>query len=441
MTNEFPIDADWLEGAFDDPVERASFALISMSVGNQVVTELEDIFARTIRPGIRASAHGLALWIAGNWWRLRWEPEMNSVEWRMSHTIAAAGEGFAWPRISFASGGIEVLVQSRKTYGGRGNPVRYLRDADIPISASIFETGIDNFVEGVLARISAMNVVDTELPGLWREIAEERQDADRTAWRRLEALLGFDAGDAPDDMIFRLLGSAREAGPEAVNEVAAASKAVAAVDSLQDLIDRVRGSHRRMTVEPVSELVDQYLSHPSYGQAPWERAEADARLARAAWGVARGPLANRRLSEILSIPERELEYAQEEGGFLAGGYRQLSCADELSFVLRAKMPTGRRFELLRLAADHLTASADDKLLPVTMAKTDRQKYQRAFASEFLLPYEDLLDELGRPDAMASDVGNDDIDDVAERYQVSPLLVRTTLVNKGLLARETLAPPF
>jgi hypothetical protein len=66
-------------------------------------------------------------------------------------------------------------------------------------------------------------------------------------------------------------------------------------------------------------------------------------------------------------------------------------------------------------------------LPAAGAKTQRQELQRAFAQEFLCPSSD-------PEAFLEDkpVTDDAIEDDAVYFDVSPLLVRTELVNKHRL---------
>jgi Zn-dependent peptidase ImmA (M78 family) len=104
--------------------------------------------------------------------------------------------------------------------------------------------------------------------------------------------------------------------------------------------------------------------------------------------------------------------------------------------MRAKVQTGRRFEIMRLVADHIVAVSDDLLLPATTAKTDRQKFQRAFAQEFLLPSEELGEEM-RSLSNSDNISDHDTEDIAQHYDVSPLLVNTVLVNRGFLPRDTL----
>lgn len=440
MNEDFNIDVAWLEGSDRNPVDQATFAQITISAAQQITTELEDLFARTVRPGPRVSAYDLAVWLAENWWRLRWEPEAKSVDWRMSHVVAAAGSGFAWPDVSFASDGVHVRVAARETSGGEDVPVRYIRDIDVQINAAAFEAGIDEFVERVLARLSSVNVGETDLSLLWQQLLAERGDNEISAQRRLEALLGFDPDEVSHDLISSLQAATAKAGHAAIDEIAAAAK-IHASDTLRDILERTRASGVSIRVESASKILSQFSRQSSLTEMPWQRAKRAARLARDVWGVGQGPVSNDTLSDLLGVRADFLEYTPSNGLPVAGGLRTNRGTDAVNVVMRAKVQTGRRFEIMRLVADHIVATTDDRLLPVTAAKTDRQKFQRAFAQEFLLPHQELFGELELTSPGEDDISNDDIDDIAKQYDVSPLLARTVLVNQGYLPREVLATSY
>lgn len=103
-------------------------------------------------------------------------------------------------------------------------------------------------------------------------------------------------------------------------------------------------------------------------------------------------------------------------------------------MIRSAGPTNRKFQFARLLADDIISGGGEPLLPVKRGKTARQKLQRAFAAELLCPSAALRDML--PTAP----NDDDLEAVARRFEVSPLLVRTILVNKGILPRERLIEP-
>src|SRR3546814_6469682 len=100
-----------------------------------------------------------------------------------------------------------------------------------------------------------------------------------------------------------------------------------------------------------------------------------------------------KLSELFQISADFFGYTAAQASTVPVGLRKNHGRDGLKVAMRAKVPEARRFQTLRLVADHIFAQTDEQLLPATTAKTDRQKFQRAFAQEFLLPYEELRSEL------------------------------------------------
>ena len=92
----------------------------------------------------------------------------------------------------------------------------------------------------------------------------------------------------------------------------------------------------------------------------------------------------------------------------------------------------RRFELARMIGDRILERDNEPLVPILRSYTYRQKRQRAFAAQLLCPFEHVAEELQRDDH------SEEIQErIATRYGVSPMLVRTQLVNHEFVDRETL----
>ena len=87
---------------------------------------------------------------------------------------------------------------------------------------------------------------------------------------------------------------------------------------------------------------------------------------------------------------------------MIAGFRDQDNPDQFQFSWNRRHHTSRRFALARLVADHIVAPETESLLPSTDAATTRQRFQRAFAQEFLCPFEDLMEYLQteRPDSDA-----------------------------------------
>jgi hypothetical protein len=420
----------WLARDYGDATERATLGQLEISAADCCLTLAEDRDAGAVRRSVNLSAYDLALWLATNWWRLRWEPERTGMDWAMSHRTAAVGGGYVWPNITLVGDGEQIMVQTRPTAGASWEPIRYLENCDATIGAAEFETGIDAFVEEVLARLAACQVSETDLRALWRELRQERADRELSSRRKLEALAGYDPAEAPDPFIDALQARAARDGRGAIDEIAAGfgSDAASAADKIERALDARGVQLRGHALANLAKIRRRW----EVAGASRERAAEAAHLARELWNLDRSvPVADKTLLDIAGADARLLSEPADIP--IPAAKRAAAEPDPWCALLRARYRVGRRFELCRLIADAAVLAESDRLLSATMAKTSRQKFQRAFAQEFLCPVEALIESLG-----ASQPGDDEIEAAAAHFQVSPLLVRTTLVNNGILPRDQLA---
>lgn len=424
------IDFQWREQLRGSALERATFADLTVSVNEFVATELDDLLARTTRKAAHLGAYHLARWLAGNWWRLRWEPErQDSIGYRMSHYLAAAGEGFVWPDVRFFSDGETVVIHGRPTQASGVAPIRYLNEFDTSTTASEFERAIDEFISAVVTRLDATGHADNDLRQLWLEVLSERKDPESTEWRRLEALLGYDPDEAPTALMESLTRSAGDVGADALREVAAAAR-----ENTQDQLGKLRDAAATATVTarvPDLAKLAAAAQPTSADEFPWQRAARTAAEARAAWGLNLHPIDDAALARIFDVPTGFVSNADACTSPLSAGFREHE-SDCFKVAINKRPRTSRRFALARLAGDSVIAARPDRLLPVTDAGTARQKFQRAFAQELLCPFNAIKQHIGSGEPTDSRM-----EDIAEEFSVSPLLVRTTLVNHHRLDRGAL----
>jgi hypothetical protein len=452
--NRFELRFTPLDSDHPDPLERACAIALSVHAGGRCLTQVQDRFARTVRSEVRVSGYRLALWFAGNWWRLRWEPEQDQDDdWHLSHVMAGAGGGFIWPALSFIGDGECMVLRMRPSRAKPAECVRYLEYADIPLPMDEVVTELNAFVEAIIARLRENGLPNTALEHLWQEINQERQSAEAREWRKLEALAGFDPGAEEAEFLEPLLARREELGWGVIEEIVAGAKSQALV-TIGHLLDGARQAALPLHFADVEGLRCATLGfegkrHPS-GTAnvppllPWEKGYAIAAKARAYWGLPPGKVSNGTLMELFGVSEKILLPAETpmdlpvSAGFRNRDWgwvlprRQGRGESTFSVWLSKSWATGRRFELARLVGDHLYSRDAEWLLPATGAKTARQKVQRAFAQQFLCPIEDLKAFLNteRPNS-------EQMEAAAREFEVSSLLIRNTLVNHGLIDRSML----
>lgn len=326
------------------------------------------------------------------------------------------------------SDGERIVLVAKPTEARPTEPLRYLTDLPAVFRAAEFEHAVSSFVEQVLGQLRAEKVLGTNLESAWADVCAERADTETTKRRRLEAVLGLDPDEANPSLLDRLVAEERGLGASAVREMAAMSSAahahVLTSASLHEIAER-----SGFEAQP-KDVVRLKTSHglPRVGDVPaWLRGAAAARKLRK----------QEKLSEAIAISNDRLAGMC---GVTTAVLTEEKRAKELAFaidrspkrgqvVLRSKWETGRRFELARLLGDRIAGVPDGPLFPATRANTYRQKLQRSFAAELLSPF-DAVDDM-----LDGDYSDERQEEVAEHFNVSPLTIRTLLMNHGRIERD------
>ena len=432
MSGKLTISFNWLPREYGNIIERLTFADLFISADSLCLTELADQLAKTVRRGPRVSLYLLAQWFVANWWRLRWEPERpKELSWLMSHKIGAAGSGYCWPDLSFCSDGWAVAIHGQPTQAMESQMVRYLQGVDINIPALEFEQEVDSFVDAMINRLASEAPAETELANLWKEVLQERRDPQLTEWRKLEAFLGYDPDEAPGKLVEALIDSKKVYGTGAVEEMAVASTDKALSD-IESLWNDARPAALQITIPDSTTLRDRIQKEVQPSPFSWQRAKEAAKIARMAWSIKPGPISNKVFFEILELNAGKIGNMNFSSTPVTAGFRENDCMDGVKVLFNKRPVSGQRFALARLLADHLNTDQSERLLPACDTATQRQKFQRAFAQEFLCPFEDMIKYFG-----SSKFNDEAIEALADQFIVSPLLVRTTLVNNGVLERACL----
>lgn len=412
--------------------EIATFGAFVLEANGRRLTEGVGVDENALRPGPYVSGYHVAQWLAWNWWRLRWESRPVGEagrEWDFAHCLSSIGEGYVWPNVKVSSDGFRSRLTSAPTVEPEAALFRYLGAPRTEVvSADVLEQSIDRFIESVLELLNERNVRDTNLHRLWQDLKRAREDEQRSRFRRFEARLGHDPDEIDENELLTSLADAARLGQDALEELAAhpwhgtgvpSAAEVEETSRLHGFDSRPRDAVRLHSRDGI----------PAWGScAAWKVGVTAARALRHQESLNGETLENPRLADLAGTmeaaigdprPTKSISFTFDDDN---GGSR---------LALRSKWETGRRFDLARLVGDRLCVDGEEPLLPATQSSTYRQKVQRAFAAELLCPFEAVDAFLG------GDLSEERCNDAAERFKVSPLTIRTLLVNNGRIERDTI----
>jgi hypothetical protein len=426
---ELHINAKWMAAASGEPEVRATAAQIDIHVDRICLTRNQDIWAETVRDNAFLSAYPLAMWLASSWWRLNYEPQpaqQPGFGWRLAHELGAANHGFVWPRVIFVPDGEAIHVWAG-TSMTPDQSVQYLQALEVPklIPLPGFQQSVHRFVQSVLARLDAKELAGTNLAHLWAALQEDLADPEAVRLRKLEAELGFDPEECPEDMLNAAMQWEGRVGDQALSELAPAIASSGASPDLSVLgqLANAAGIVGTPQVTPDS------IQHLERG-APWERAVHDAQALRRVMGNAKEPMTSKSLHSLLGLSTAALEEGSVSTVRPPVAVAMPTNGHELKYVSRRRGPIGQRFELARFLGEYLRPSSDKShWLASTDLKTSRQKYQRAFAAEFLCPIDSLTSFLN------GDFSSYAIEEAAHQFEVSEQAVTSLLLNNGYIPRD------
>jgi hypothetical protein len=424
------INFDWLPSGNNSPEIQQTMGRFSLQAEEVNLTENQNIWSQKIDATVLLSAYPLALWMASSWWRLLFEPlparSKPSVDWRMAHELTASSQGFIWPRVIFASDTTSMQIWATSSDPAEKQSVRYINGLDHPVSENFleFDQIAAAFIESVVSRLDQTGIHGTSLAHLWEEVQEERSDPYSTMYRRREAELGFDPDECPEEIVEEALTLAQQMGDETLSELAPTcgkeSSETKPFSTIKELLESsgLKGKPVDLSDLPVNQEAM---------KAPWQQAKEVASFVRKKIDNEEKPLTNKILCDLLGLQESEYDAWQPPER------QSISVAvpsEKNGFYYHPRTkrhPLAKRFEFARLIGDYLLyGNHGNSWLASTDIKTSRQKYQRAFAAEFLCPLDNLQDYLN------NDYSESAIEEASEYFKVSEQTIEMILVNNRLI---------
>ncbi len=432
MTKKIDFRQSWSSVGSGIPEFANTLAQLEIYAGDYNLTRNENIFSQSIQDHVIVSSYPLALWMLQNWWRLLYEPLPASnkpdISWRMAHELGAANHGFVWPKILFASDSQNVQVWSIPSDANCQQSVRYINGLNLPVSISIadFRQALFDFISTVENRLEAFRLESTDLSALFSILKEEEQIEESRIYRKLEALMGFDPDECSSYTMEYAIKLYKKYGESTLSELAPVYGKMGQEEPLKHIEKFISatGVYGKPTFSTT-----QKASSTCSDTVPWKVAVENARELRNEIGNTKNPIDTKTLFELLGIASSAIDKWEPMGrSSVSVG---IPTGDQtIKFVPRKKHPISKRFELSRYVDDFMQ-TASNQWLTNTDLGTYRQKYQRAFAAEFLCPINGLISFL------ENDFSNEAIEDAAYHFNVSEQTITSLLANNHYTEYQTI----
>lgn len=429
--SELRFHVEWESpGGARGPELRATWSRLRIDVAGEPLTHVEDKRAGSVRDAVYGPLYPLAEWITTNWWPLLYEvaspTRIAGNGYARRHTLSAASEGFALPWLRFQPEGrrIELAWTPRDLPAAR---VRFLAQGRRYLDHAQVEEAFRAFVSSVVARLEDQGYPDTLLADEWRAI--ETSDPEEQSFCRVAGSLGCDPYALSDRKARDIIATAGRL-PSAIRDEffasADAAQLRAQANAVHDFIREAAGSDLQIeslqTLREKSPVLDRQ-------QLPWEQGYEFARWLRKGISLKdRLVRTEAELGDVLGVDSEGWRKALGNGG------GELSFLDALvattgacapRFALQRRSERSRTFTLCRALFEYLHDGTAPAAI-VAPIYSERQKRNRAFAAEFLVPAAQL-----RRKIRGAVITEEQVQELAEEYGTSDLVIRHQIENHDL----------
>ncbi len=304
--------------------------------------------------------------------------------------------------------------------------LRYLAPDTTSVSGRAFEEGIDHFLYQV-RETCACALDGANLAELIATLRDERDNKSIASWRRVEARLGYDPDTVPEPIMQALRQLERRVGSAGIEEAASAAPGSRSAVALKNALDAAEASEVLVDLGSAHGLMPP--SNETQPTAPWEMGRQAAHYLRRQRDFGLRPIRLKAFSELLGATKETLA-RPATARQLPYSARIDDKADRQKVALGSVVARDRRFELSCALGDAIWSRS--RFGVISRAKTDRQKFQRAFAQNLLAPFDGIRQHL--------DIDNLDdlaIDGAAKTFHVHPNVIKRVLILERVLPRQTL----
>ncbi|MEZ6132193.1 MAG: hypothetical protein R3C59_26330 [Planctomycetaceae bacterium] len=389
-----------------------------------MVTEFQDRNVRSVRTQVFLPLFSVAEWLAQNWWFLQAEAERPgngiNTSFDRRHNLRWAREGFALPSLRLVTLGQLTELRWEPLEIPKAG-ISFLARGRAVLSSADVSAAIHEFVTAVVARLDDSDVLRTSLHDEWTAV--QNADEHEREFCLAAARLGEDPYSLKTPLETKILEVAKDIRPELLNDFlsvaqinelteqgAALARASESIASDSEAVDALRG-------------IRAYVPAIENSKNAWENGYRFAQVLRAKLNGGRWK--SRSLDDLagyLRIDQIDhcLLKSDNDCRFL-DALTGVNQRNNPKFLIEKERPDARQFAFCRALFASLTSCP--QFAAVSKVQTVQQQMNRAFAAELLAPH-DLI----KRDLSSSEIGEDEVDDLAADYGVSSFVIRHQIEN-------------
>lgn len=430
--SEIDFDFEWIDpGAARGAELRATWARFELLVDGEPVTRLSDLTARSVRSSLYLPLYPLAEWIATNWWFLFFEIEApgrdSSGGYFNRHNIRSGAEGYAVPSVLISPTGGSVLLEWRPIRLASYR-IEFLGEGSARFATAQVREFFANLIQVVLRRLDDLGLTSTLLHEEWKAISTA--DEEEVEFCAASAALGLHPYTLNDPAQQQILAVGHLV-PAAVSEDFFATATFPFLSEQASRLIQAIGLSRsnEADLRGIKRLQKAYARPATLGGSPWQQGYGFAQRLRRDLGLNGQVLVS--LSDVanaLSVSEHEMGasvFAIPEVRAPFDAVVDVNDAGSPGFVISKRREEAVKFAFCRGLFEYLSSPHGEPML-VTRTRSDKQKRNRAFAAEFLVPASALQQRL-----TGDIVGEEEVDDLAAEFHVAPHVIFHQLENHGI----------
>ncbi|HEX5715833.1 MAG TPA: ImmA/IrrE family metallo-endopeptidase [Thermoanaerobaculia bacterium] len=426
------LEFEWLtpEG-IRGPELRATWASLEIRLADAPVTFI-DHSSRSVRSNLFLPLYPLAEWIATHWWFLFYEVETpgrsTSDRYDKRHNIRYGAEGYAVPSLTIQPLGEQIKLEWSRSFL-HAQRIEFIVSGTSFVSSSELQYTLSAFVSAAIKRLHEYGIEGSLLEQEWSSI--QGVDSEESEFCATAAALGLDPYSLNDPEQQEILTVSEQMPPSLLRDFFAVADLDALRNQAQQVLKALDASREnRANLESIKSLRNELDGVRLLSQgSPWVQGYRFAHEVRRKLHL-NGERLNsfQDLGRTLDISPRELKKAIIEVPSLPETLDALVATNSVEspgFAVPKRREEAIRFAFCRALFEYLKTPIGQPLL-VTRSRSDRQKRNRAFAAEFLVPA-DLLREA----IPGHRLSYEELDDLAANFGVSSSIIRHQIENHGL----------